>query len=154
MVWAWGICILWRRFRRLYGWDFDGGMSGAKTWLGFPRIWLKRQVSAVATSSKRVGWSGGKNLLFTNLVTTASSWLLSPALQKPHHADDAYVSREMMWARVTVHRASPHKPWARRVRRAYTVWQWLICGTLLGGRLSCRRWQKIEPPQVARGGGV
>ena len=71
-------------------------------------------------------------------MTTASSWLLSPALQNPHHADDAYVSREIMWARLTLQRASPHNPWARRVRRAYIVW-----ADLVPRCLTCaRHWQR------------
>ena len=80
---AGGIWILWRRFRKLYGWDFDGGISGAKTWLGFITIWSKRRVSAVVTISERDDWSGGKYFFLTNLVTTASSWLLSPRYKTP-----------------------------------------------------------------------
>ena len=38
----------------MYGRDFDGGMSGVKSWLEYPTFWLKRQVSAMATILDRV----------------------------------------------------------------------------------------------------
>ena len=52
-----GIWRSWGRFRRLYEWDFEGGMSVASTWAGFATTWLKSWTSAVAISFSPIWWS-------------------------------------------------------------------------------------------------
>ena len=111
-----------RRVRRLYECVFSGGMRGARTWHGLPRIFRKNRMSAASMISWSSGWSGGKNCLLTSRVTTAPSCSFSPVPQKPHHAEEAWVRRLMIWARVTSQRAVPAKPWERSVLIAKLSW--------------------------------
>ena len=76
-------------------------------------------------------------------MTTTASWSFSTELQKPHHAKHAYVSRERMWAWVTVHRALPDRPWACRVWSVCSLCR--FCGQIFYMRWGDRISEKVTP---------
>src|ERR1043165_3354563 len=89
---------------------------------------MRKEKSQLAwpQSSSNIFWSAGRNFsrtIFRIIALIRARW---PALVKPYHAREAYRRRASEVARTTSKRRVPERPWAIRMRIAYSDWLTLI----------------------------